>query len=276
MSKIALAGNASGTGTITLESPNTNTDFTINLPAASGTLVTTGGTVTFGAGTAAAPSITNTNDTNTGIYFPAPDTIGFTEGGVEAFRLNSSGEGVFAGNVTAAGNLTVAGTVRVGGITTNVYPLVSGTAQNATGTAVDFTGIPPWVRRVTVIFNNVAATAGQMLVQLGTGGTYVTSGYSGVVSVASAQVNAVVAVTSTVGFILYTGTSQFLWGHMVITRLDPSQNVWVSSHSANRSGWGLVGSGVVTVGGALESIRITTTSPSTSVFNSGAINIMYE
>ena len=46
---------------------------------------------TFPAGTAAAPSITATGDTNTGLYFPAADTIAFSEGGVESMRINSSG-----------------------------------------------------------------------------------------------------------------------------------------------------------------------------------------
>jgi hypothetical protein len=43
------------------------------------------------AGTVGAPSITTAGDTNTGIYFPAADTIGFAEGGVEAGRFDSSG-----------------------------------------------------------------------------------------------------------------------------------------------------------------------------------------
>jgi len=47
--------------------------------------------VSFGAGTAALPAITTTGDTNTGIFFPAADTIAFTEGGAEAMRINSSG-----------------------------------------------------------------------------------------------------------------------------------------------------------------------------------------
>ena len=50
-----------------------------------------GGVATFSAGTAGAPSITTTGDTNTGIFFPAADTIAFTEGGVEAARFDSSG-----------------------------------------------------------------------------------------------------------------------------------------------------------------------------------------
>jgi hypothetical protein len=44
-----------------------------------------------GAGSASAPSLTAIGDTNTGVFFPTADTIGFAEGGVEAMRLDSSG-----------------------------------------------------------------------------------------------------------------------------------------------------------------------------------------
>jgi len=44
MSKIALEGNASGTGTFTIAGPNTNTNYTITLPQETGTLFTTGAT----------------------------------------------------------------------------------------------------------------------------------------------------------------------------------------------------------------------------------------
>jgi hypothetical protein len=43
------------------------------------------------AGTASAPALTTTGDTNTGIFFPAADTIAFAEGGVESARFDSSG-----------------------------------------------------------------------------------------------------------------------------------------------------------------------------------------
>lgn len=49
------------------------------------------GVATFAAGTVSAPALTTTGDTNTGIFFPAADTIAFTEGGTEVMRLNSSG-----------------------------------------------------------------------------------------------------------------------------------------------------------------------------------------
>jgi hypothetical protein len=48
------------------------------------------GVATFSAGTALLPALTTTGDTNTGIFFPAADTIAFAEGGTEAMRLNSS------------------------------------------------------------------------------------------------------------------------------------------------------------------------------------------
>jgi hypothetical protein len=49
------------------------------------------GVTTVQAGTAALPAITTSGDTNTGIFFPAADTIAFTKGGAESMRIDSSG-----------------------------------------------------------------------------------------------------------------------------------------------------------------------------------------
>jgi hypothetical protein len=57
----------------------------------SATNVTASGTITTAAGTASAPAIVPTGDTNTGIFFPAADTIAFAEGGAEAMRITSDG-----------------------------------------------------------------------------------------------------------------------------------------------------------------------------------------
>lgn len=75
--------------------------------AVSGATVTASGAVSgataiIGAGTVTEPSITTTGDGNTGIFFPAADTIAFTEGGVESLRLNNSGNAIFAGTVAMA------------------------------------------------------------------------------------------------------------------------------------------------------------------------------
>ncbi len=67
------------------------------------------GVTTVQAGTAAAPAITTTGDTNTGVFFPAADTIAFTEGGVEAMRINSSGN-VGIGTASPVVRATISGT----------------------------------------------------------------------------------------------------------------------------------------------------------------------
>jgi hypothetical protein len=51
LSKIALSGNASGTGTFTLASPNSNTDRTLNLPDAAGTIQVSGNPISGTTGT---------------------------------------------------------------------------------------------------------------------------------------------------------------------------------------------------------------------------------
>jgi hypothetical protein len=58
--------------------------------------------ITVDAGAVGTPSITTTGDTNTGIFFPAADTIAFAEGGVEAARIDSSGN-MLVGTTTNSG-----------------------------------------------------------------------------------------------------------------------------------------------------------------------------
>ena len=75
------------------------------------------GVTTVQAGTAAAPAITTTGDTNTGIFFPAADTIAFSEGGAEAMRIDSSGRvGIGTSSPDTSTLLTVAGAVTITGV----------------------------------------------------------------------------------------------------------------------------------------------------------------
>ena len=82
----------SGTNNIYIYYTSPNTQV---IQPGQGTVGTTqladGVTINFNDGSAAAPSITNTGDTNTGMFFPAADTIAFTEGGVESMRIDASG-----------------------------------------------------------------------------------------------------------------------------------------------------------------------------------------
>ena len=71
---------------------------------ASTTLAVTG-VSTFAAGTALLPALTTTGDTNTGLWFPAADTVAASTGGTERMRIDSSGNLLFNsgyGSVTTA------------------------------------------------------------------------------------------------------------------------------------------------------------------------------
>jgi len=101
MSSIVIAGDTSGT--VTLDAPAVAGSTVLTLPATSGTLNTSGAVNVVPAGTAAAPAITTTGDTNTGIFFPAADTIAFAEGGAEHMRIDSSGNLLVGTTGTGAG-----------------------------------------------------------------------------------------------------------------------------------------------------------------------------
>jgi hypothetical protein len=59
MSLVALSGNVSGTGTLTIASPNTNSNYTLTLPENSGTLISTASTFsTTGPAFSATPTTT--------------------------------------------------------------------------------------------------------------------------------------------------------------------------------------------------------------------------
>lgn len=66
------------------------------------------GTLTAADGSASAPTIAHTGDTNTGIFFPAADTVGVSTGGSERMRIDTSGN-VGIGNTTVRNKLDVVG-----------------------------------------------------------------------------------------------------------------------------------------------------------------------
>jgi hypothetical protein len=102
-----------GTGGNLIDSAN----LTFNGTTLTAAALTSTGVATFSAGTVSAPAITTTGDTNTGIYFPAADTIGFTEGGVEALRLNANGQT----STSIAGTASLPSFTRTGDENTGIF-----------------------------------------------------------------------------------------------------------------------------------------------------------
>jgi len=153
-------------------------------------------------------------------------------------------------------------------------PLILSTAQTASGTSVDFTGIPSWVKRITVMLNGVSLSGSSSLrFRLGTGGTVATSGYLGTTSNPAGSPT---TQTFTAGFDMYGGLTAptAAYGAAVFTLIG--SNAWVGSVNIATSlaGFNVI-AGTVTLGGALDIVRITTIN-GTDTFDAGTINIMWE
>ena len=194
MSKIALSGNASGTGTFTFAAPGTNTDRTLTLPDVTGTL----------ARTADIPS---------------------------------------------------------------VNPFTLGTAVASTsGTAIDFTGIPSWAKRVTVMFDGVSTNGtSAIIVRLGAGSVQAT-GYTGSIGAT--------AYTTGIPIVVPGLSTETFRGSTVI--LNVTSNSWVATGLASTTAPGLnSAASSVTISGTLDRVRITTVN-GTDTFDAGTINISYE
>jgi len=168
---------------------------------------------------------------------------------------------------------TFSGAVQASGVATNLYPLVSGAAQASTsGTSIDFTSIPSWVKRVTVMLSGVSTNGGSNpIVQLGSG-SFTTSGYLA----GSTETTTRAAYTTGFGLIS-SNAANLIYLQMVIVNV--SGNTWLATHSGNLSQSGiyytLVGGGNVSLSGALDRVRITTVN-GTDAFDAGTINILYE
>jgi hypothetical protein len=181
--------------------------------------------------------------------------------------------GTFTSTLGVTGAIT--GSSTVAGSTGILYPLTSGTAVATTsGTSIDFTSIPSWVKRITVLFRGVSTNgASNYLVQIGSGSP-TTSGYTGSASVVTTGVN---SSTLTTGFGVYNnlGAGTVFDGAMTITAFG--SNVWIASGvSAITTAIGTMPtSGAVTLGGTLDRVRITTVN-GTDTFDAGSVNILYE
>jgi hypothetical protein len=194
MSKLKLSSNASGSGNVILQSPNTDSDFTVTVPA----------------GTGAMPLM----------------------------KLE--------------------------------------TAVTASGTAVDFTGIPSWVKRITVMFSGVSTSGTSVVqVQLGDAGGIEATGYAGSYGGHSgASIGG--GAYAGAGFVMTNAVTAAsnIQGQLILSLVG--SNVWVgtgnTARADNYSSWT---AGTKTLSDTLTQVRITTAN-GTDTFDAGTINILYE
>jgi len=188
-----------------------------------------------------------------------------------------------SGSLALQANGTNIATVQSTGMTISSYSagtslITSGTAQATTsGTSITFTGIPSWVKRITVTILgvNTSGSSGLQL-QVGTSGGIVSSGYLFYFSQTGGSTD---KSTSTSGFASFPNsvTNALRSGTFVLTQL--TGNTWVCTeligfnYSSNY--YTSQGAGSIALGSALTQVSLATTN-GTDTFTAGSVNILYE
>ena len=157
----------------------------------------------------------------------------------------------------------------------NASVISSGSVVSASGTTVDFTGIPSWVKRITVMFVGLSGNGSSYpTVRLGDSGGFEVSGYLGSTQ---SGTNSVLFTTG-FEFASNVATSARLYhGAMTLTLQNSSTNTWSATSVVGLSD----GASVAIMGGSkslsdtLTQVRVTFAN-NTDTFDAGSINILYE
>jgi hypothetical protein len=255
-------------------------------------VLTTGFSYTFAAGTTtliANPAGTLATGTITMPASPADGMVITIESTQQITALTvqgNTGQSLVGGTMTMRANQPESFIYRL--TDTTWYPfagatnsqIVPGTAVTASSTSVDFTSIPSWVRRITVMFNGVSTNGtSNPQVQIGSG-SVTSSGYF-CTGITITNAGSVAGNAFTSGFVLQattasTGATTVIYGQLILNLL--SSNTWTGSgqfaHTGTTTSASTMGASPA-LSGALDRIRITTVN-GTDTFDAGSINILYE
>ena len=158
--------------------------------------------------------------------------------------------------------------------------IVSGTAVASTsGTSIDFTGIPSWVKRVTVMFNRISTSGtSQILLQLGAGSITTTGYNTRVTSINGANQTNANGIGNGFG-VTSSGNSaagNTISGQIILSLFGG--NIWCGcgstmDNTSSNVQW--VQAGDAPLSGTLDRVRITTVN-GTDTFDAGSINLLWE
>jgi hypothetical protein len=156
-------------------------------------------------------------------------------------------------------------------------PLTLATSQNSTsGTSIDFTSIPSWVKQIRVLFSSVSTSGtSNLLIQIGDSGGIETTGYA---SIAADQGASSAEITT--GFVLdrINSASAIFKGSIVLNLITGTTFVSSGTLAYSDSTHGTIAAssgGTKTLSSTLDKLRITTVG-GTDTFDAGVINIIYE
>ena len=161
------------------------------------------------------------------------------------------------------------------GVQDNSGAFVQGTSVASTsGTSIDFTSIPSWVKRVTVMFNGVSTNStSAIIIQIGDSGGVETTGY---VSSAEFVEDNAGGASFTTGFAVNNASDASSTYRGIANICLVGSNSWVYQSMLNNGASSLlIGAGAKTLSDVLDRVRITTVN-GTDTFDAGSINILYE
>jgi hypothetical protein len=156
-----------------------------------------------------------------------------------------------------------------------IRQLTSAAVQATTsGTSKDFTSIPSWVKRITVMFNGVSTNGtNSSIIQLGDSGGIEATGYTATASDSGGRLS------ETTGFPIArgVGAGDLMTGVLQLSLLDAATNTWVAMGNSTRTGSANTYflSGAKSLSATLDRIRFTNIG-GTDAFDAGSVNILYE
>lgn len=212
-------------------------------------------------------------------FNPSTDEFVIEQSG-QTFKVAASvvRGGLVNANIDAAA--AIAGSKLADGGVTPVklsQPFTLRTAQNSTsGTSIDFTAIPSWAKRVTVLINGVSTNGtSNLIIQLGTSGGFQTSSYGGSAMVSQAGIIGNTAFST--GFLIDATTLAADVRSGVVSINLVGGDVWAAAGNVSLVGAARTScfSGTIGLSGTLTQVRVTTVS-GTDDFDAGSINISYE
>jgi hypothetical protein len=189
-------------------------------------------------------------------------------------------EGSTSGTITvAAPAIAGTNTQTLVATTGTLAPIVSATAQTApfaVTTYAEFSSIPSWVKRITVVIDGLSGSGtSSFIVQLGDSGGIENTNYSSTVT-AVAGTSSGTAFTGGFGIVVSPSAGSSYTGQVIINLLSSTSNMWSYSSAMTAGSTTLqTGGGGKTLSATLDRIRVTTNN-GTDTFDAGTINILYE
>ena len=187
-----------------------------------------------------------------------------------------------SGIIELQSNGTTKATVSSSGLAIGQYNpsaslVTSGTAVNTTsGTSIDFTSIPSWVKRITIMLSGVSTNGTSTLrFRIGISSGFETTGYASTCTYSGSGGTS--AANSTAGFDGFGDDSASASRNGIIVLALLGSNNWTLAGNYNyvTGAYNFIYSGSKTLAGTLDRVRITTVN-GTDTFDAGSINILYE